>query len=202
MKWHYKLKILLSLSKRKRQTKNTAAPVTLRNFVLQYILGFNKSCHWPVHISSVISGSQYIKTGIGTAPGLSNGCYIFASKDARITIGDYVIIAPNTCIAGYNHDTFDHREYISKGETIIGEYSWIGMNSIILPGVVLGKHTIVAAGAVVTTSHNEGYVVLAGNPAVVIRQLDPEKCTSYVNQHLYVGYLTLEEYKKSDIYID
>ena len=39
------------------------------------------------------------------------------------------------------------------------------MNSIILPNVNLGNHTIVGAGSVVTKSVTEGYCIIAGNPA-------------------------------------
>ena len=52
------------------------------------------------------------------------------------------------------------------------------MNSVILPGVKLGTRTIVAAGSVVTKSFPEGYCVIAGSPAKIIRYLDKEKFMS------------------------
>nr|WP_283244199.1 DapH/DapD/GlmU-related protein [Luoshenia tenuis] len=55
---------------------------------------------------------------------------------------------------------------------MLGEKCWIGMNSVVLPGVTLGPHTVVGAGAVVTKSFPEGYCVIAGNPARMIRKLD------------------------------
>ena len=45
------------------------------------------------------------------------------------------------------------------------------MNSVILPGVVLGDHTIVGAGSVVTRSFEEGHCVIAGVPARKIKEL-------------------------------
>ena len=45
------------------------------------------------------------------------------------------------------------------------------MNSVILPGVVLGEHTVVGAGSIVTKSFPEGYCVIAGNPAKIIRKI-------------------------------
>jgi acetyltransferase-like isoleucine patch superfamily enzyme len=53
----------------------------------------------------------------------------------------------------------------------LGEKCWIGMNAVILPGVVLGPGTVVGAGAVVTKSFPEGHVVLAGIPAKAVKIL-------------------------------
>ena len=50
---------------------------------------------------------------------------------------------------------------------------WIGMNAIILKGVTIGENSVVAAGAVVTKSVPAN-VVVAGNPAVVIKKLSDE----------------------------
>lgn len=43
------------------------------------------------------------------------------------------------------------------------------MNSVILPGVVLGNNTIVGAGSIVTKSFIEGNCIIAGNPAIKIK---------------------------------
>jgi acetyltransferase-like isoleucine patch superfamily enzyme len=53
------------------------------------------------------------------------------------------------------------------------------MNAVILPGIVLGDFTIVGAGAVVSRSFEQGYAVLAGNPAVVINKLDRTTCDDF-----------------------
>ncbi len=45
------------------------------------------------------------------------------------------------------------------------------MNSVVLPGVTLGPHTIVGAGSVVTKSFPQGELRCAGNPAKIIRHL-------------------------------
>jgi acetyltransferase-like isoleucine patch superfamily enzyme len=52
--------------------------------------------------------------------------------------------------------------------TRIGKYSVIGARSIIMPGITIGDHSIVAAGAVVTKDVPDN-VIVAGNPAKVIR---------------------------------
>jgi len=52
----------------------------------------------------------------------------------------------------------------------IADNVWIGMNAVILKGVTIGENSVVAAGAVVTKPIPPNTVV-AGNPAVVVRQL-------------------------------
>ena len=54
-------------------------------------------------------------------------------------------------------------------EIIIGEDCWIGIRSIIMPGVTIGNGAVVGAGAVVTKDV-EAYSVVAGNPAKVIKK--------------------------------
>jgi maltose O-acetyltransferase len=56
-------------------------------------------------------------------------------------------------------------------EVKIGSNVWIGGNSVILPGVTIGDGVTVGAGSVVTKDV-EPYVVVAGNPARVIRRLE------------------------------
>src|SRR5438034_4890424 len=52
----------------------------------------------------------------------------------------------------------------------IADNVWIGMNAVILKGVTIGENSVVAAGSVVTKSVPPSTVV-AGNPAVIVRQL-------------------------------
>ena len=59
-------------------------------------------------------------------------------------------------------------------DIIINDGVWIGMNSIILPGVTIGKKAVVAAGSVVTKNVPD-YCIVAGNPAKIIRELKEEK---------------------------
>ena len=60
---------------------------------------------------------------------------------------------------------------MSPEDIVLGEQCWIGMNSVILPGVKLGIHTIVGAGSVVTKSFEDGFCIIAGNPAKIIRKI-------------------------------
>lgn len=175
--------------KKSYETYNTAAPIKPFGRILQY-LRFNSTsfASWPIHKNSIVSGTKYIKIGIGTAPGASFGNYIFANKESPINIGDYTIIAPNVGLAGFDHNIYDYRKYTSKGGIKIGSYCWIAMNSVIVDGVTLGDHTIVAANSVVTKSFPEGYCIIGGNPAKLIKKIDKEKVVKYENKYKYRGF--------------
>lgn len=71
----------------------------------------------------------------------------------------------------YNEETHSFEGYTEVSRVIIGEYSWIGQGAVILPGVTIGSHSIVAACSVVTKSVPAGTMV-AGNPAVVKKIID------------------------------
>jgi acetyltransferase-like isoleucine patch superfamily enzyme len=86
-------------------------------------------------------------------------------------IGENVWMGPGVCIVSANH-TLEHPEITGEIKDVyIGESCWLGANSVILPGVTLGPHTIVGANSVVNESYPEGYVVLAGVPAKLIKRV-------------------------------
>jgi chloramphenicol O-acetyltransferase type B len=58
--------------------------------------------------------------------------------------------------------------YISRGDTTLGDGCWLGMRSMIMPGVTIGEGAVVAAGAVVTKDVPP-YAVVGGNPATIIK---------------------------------
>ena len=99
----------------------------------------------------------------------SFGCY-FQTMDGEIKIGKGTYIAPNVGIITANHDIHNLDEHIEGKNVVLGKQCWIGMNSIILPGVELGDNTIVGAGSVVTKSFPEGNSIIAGNPAKIIKK--------------------------------
>ena len=101
----------------------------------------------------------------------------FQGIGAKIRIGKGSMIAAGTGFITANHDLSDIHANVPGKEIILGEACWIGMNAMILPGVCLGPHTVVGAGAVVTHSFPEGHCVLAGNPARKIRELPTEAKT-------------------------
>ncbi|MGF7078926.1 acyltransferase [Mucilaginibacter sp. UYCu711] len=93
-----------------------------------------------------------------------------------VTIGNHVIFAPNIVASGLNHEYRDVNIPISLQKTIVSRITveddcWIAANSVITAGVTIGKHSVVAAGAVVTKSIPP-YSIAAGNPAKVIKTYD------------------------------
>lgn len=65
----------------------------------------------------------------------------------------------------------EHPDFDVFGKIIIGNNVYIGMNSLIMPGVSIGDNVIVAAGSVVTKSIPDS-VVVAGNPAKIISTIN------------------------------
>jgi len=139
------------------------------------IFGKNRKIPWPIGKNTIVSNAANIEfdnssINIFQLP----GCY-FQCHKGKITIGKEVHIAPNCGIITTNHDIYNPNNHIDGKDIIIGDACWIGMNSVILPGVKIGEHTVVGAGAIVTKSFPEGYVVIAGNPAKIIYRLDKDK---------------------------
>lgn len=93
---------------------------------------------------------------------------------APVTIGEHVMIGPNTLISTVGHplDRRGRREWGAFAEPVtIGDDVWIGGNVTILPGVTIGSNVVVAAGAVVSRDVPDG-VVVGGVPARVLRKLE------------------------------
>ena len=91
-----------------------------------------------------------------------------------VTIGEDVQIGPNVQLLTATHplDAGLRRAKWESAEPItIGDNSWLGGGSIVLPGVTVGTDAVVGAGAVVTRDVPDGAVVV-GNPARPIRRSD------------------------------
>jgi acetyltransferase-like isoleucine patch superfamily enzyme len=164
-------------------------------------LGGNQRAYWPVHWTSKVYHVENILIGVDAYPGIMKGCYI--QGKGGVTIGDYTQIAPNVIIVSANHDPYDSRRHILN-EVKIGKYCWIGAGAEIMPGVKLGDWTVVAAGAVVTKSFLEGFCVIGGVPAKLIRTLERDKCIPFENKVRYNGYIKstrFEAYREKNLKI-
>ena len=93
--------------------------------------------------------------------------------DGHIYVGDRVLFGPNVTIATAGHplDALLRRQEMAFVRDVhIGENVWIGANAIILPGVTIGKNSVIGAGSVVTRDIPAN-VVAVGNPANVLREI-------------------------------
>lgn len=169
-----------------RESQEANGKINLTRWFKQKVLGYNKAAYWPMHFTSRVVGVENILVGIDTNPGYNDGIYIQGS--GKLYFGNYTTIGKNSGILSGGHDIYDHR-ILTKSETRIGSYCWIGMNSMIMPGVTIGDNTIVASGSVVTKSFPEGNCIIGGVPAKKIKDLDPEKFVHFEHKNKYHGYV-------------
>jgi acetyltransferase-like isoleucine patch superfamily enzyme len=147
------------------------------------VLGNHVSCYAGCSFAIGVNGSCTV--GDFT---LMNGALVMSEE--RIEIGSHCLISWNVGIADSDFHPLapaqriidahalapffkgrPPRPKLRTAPVIISDNVWIGMNAIILKGVTIGENSVVAAGAVVTKSVPPN-VVVAGNPAVVTKQLD------------------------------
>jgi acetyltransferase-like isoleucine patch superfamily enzyme len=198
----YKTLLVLPSFRFVKHTNKSELPITFKMWFMQKVLGFNKQVYWPVHFTSKVNVHQNIIIGKETYPGYEPGCYIQGL--GKIYIGNYVQIAQNVGIVSANHNLYDNSQHEYGEEVRIGNYCWLGMGCVILPGVTLGDFTVVGANAVVTKSFPEGHCLIAGNPARKIKDLEPEKCHAYERDVKYIGYVRVEkfpEFRKKHLWI-
>ena len=98
---------------------------------------------------------------------------ISCNQKGDMLIGSNVMLAPYVIITAVVHNFADiekpmQLQGLASKRVVIGDDVWVGTRSIILPGVTLGKGSIVGAGSVVTKDV-PAYAIVAGNPARVIK---------------------------------
>lgn len=116
----------------------------------------------------------YLCRGCEIAPDLVAGAYSFINKDCtvypRVTLGNYVLLAPRVAIVGQDHrlDTPGlPLPFSGRGEprsTVLQDDCWVGYGAIIMTGVTIGRGAVVAAGSVVTKDVAP-YEIVGGVPA-------------------------------------
>lgn len=95
-----------------------------------------------------------------------------------VKIGNDIMFAQNVVLSGLNHSYEDvsqpiHLQDVSTAPIVVEDESWIAANSVIVAGVRIGKHSVVAAGSVVTRDVPP-YSIVAGNPAKVIKRYNAD----------------------------
>ena len=122
----------------------------------------------PVHVS------------YGSNVTLGDGVYINTNvtftDDYRITIGNGVLLAPNVAITTTGHPV--HPDLRPEGQmfalpVVIEDNVWIGTGAIILPGVTIGRNSVIGAGSVVTKDVPPD-VVAGGDPRGGVRPVTGE----------------------------
>lgn len=107
------------------------------------------------------------------------GNYVYANfnltmvDDGHIYVGDNVLFGPNVVVATANHPidpTLRKKGLQYNKDVHIEENVWIGASVVIVPGVRIGKNSIIGGGSVVTKDIPEG-VVAVGNPCRVLREI-------------------------------
>jgi maltose O-acetyltransferase len=163
------LEILRQELKRKLRAYNDSNPEDDRRSMLENMLGGigeNVTIWTPFNC---IYGDNI---HIGNNVFINLNCMIIDNN--RVEIGDHVMFGPGVQIYTAAHEL--EAESRDQGWEVtkpirIGKSVWIGGNAILLPGVTIGEKSVVGAGAVVTHDVPASLVV-AGNPARVIREIE------------------------------
>jgi acetyltransferase-like isoleucine patch superfamily enzyme len=157
-------------------------PMLLRN--PQFIhLGDSVHIRNGVRLEAVVLGSHRIpRLSIGNNVNIEQNVHIVCQS--RVHIGDNVSITGNCAIVDTTHPHQDVRNSVKIGDRIldedsfveIGDGSFVGYGTIILPNVRVGKHCVIGANSCVTKDIPD-YSVVAGNPAVIKSNYDFESGT-------------------------
>lgn len=119
------------------------------------------------------SGGGTVKIGKGSEIG--ERCRISITNS--LEIGDKVLLSPNVYITDCDHEYRNidipviDQGIVQKGQKVlIGDGSYIGINSVIVGNVKIGKHCVIGANSVVTKDVPD-YCVVVGSPARVIKNI-------------------------------
>jgi acetyltransferase-like isoleucine patch superfamily enzyme len=95
----------------------------------------------------------------------------------EIRIGDHAVVAHGTRILtssgpGEQSPIMNALFPVQLGAVLIGDHSWLGAHSLVLPGATLGEGVVLAANSMLRSGQYEGWCVYGGSPARLIRVLD------------------------------
>jgi maltose O-acetyltransferase len=130
-----------------------------------------------------IEQGAFFGTGHGVSLGERSGIGVRAEVYAPCSIGAGVLMAPEVLIHTFNHNIgrsdipIADQGYTAPRKVTIEDDVWIGQRAIILPGVTVGRSSVIAAGAIVTKDVPP-YSIVGGNPARVIKSRLPQEADS------------------------
>jgi len=132
----------------------------IRRWYLKAYLGsVGKDTHFQMNVKFLHGRKVFF----GDNNVINFGC-LFDGRKFPIKIGNNVSIGPCASLITLGHDPQSPSFSDMGGSIVIGNYSWIGYQATILPGVTIGEGAVIAAGAVVTRSVSP-YSINAGIPA-------------------------------------
>jgi acetyltransferase-like isoleucine patch superfamily enzyme len=107
------------------------------------------------------------------------GLFVYDSFRPMVKIGSYCDFAANisliaesaTCMSELSKSDFVKEHYIKTGSIIIEDNCWIGANVIVLPGIIIGHHSIIGAGSIVT-KNIPPHSVVKGQPGIVTKNIE------------------------------
>lgn len=121
-----------------------------------------------------VEHGAYFGDGRGIHLGAGSGIGVNCRLHGPVRIGSDVMMGPDVVVLAVSHgmspsSTMRVQGRLPTRPVVIGDDVWIGTRAILLPGVCVGDHSIIGAGAVVT-KNVEAWTVVAGNPARVVRR--------------------------------
>ena len=149
---------------------NLAEPESEEYYKLMYEL-FNHQIGEKSTIRNPVTVVEPNKVKMGKNSLIMNNALLMAS--GGIEIGDCTMVAAHAKLISNDHDLYD-RSIITMVPIKIGNHVWIGAGATILKGVTVGDHAIIGGGSVVNKDVPP-YAVVVGNPAKVVKYLDPKK---------------------------
>ncbi len=140
----------------------------VKNFIYRYFCGFNIDPSARIFSSFNILGVTNISIGKDTFIGYES--LIMGAENTQVIIGNFVDISSRVSIITGTHVVdINGTRIAGKGQgknILINDGAWIGFGSTILPGVTIGKKSIIAAGSVVIDDVPD-FCLVAGNPAQI-----------------------------------
>jgi maltose O-acetyltransferase len=139
----------------------------LRNALAKRLIkNFGRS----VRVNPKVNFGSGLRIEVGDNCNLSSGMCVIGD----LHLGNDVMMGPEVVFISYNHQVSDltipmRAQGATESRPIkVGNDVWIGMRAMIMPGVKIGNHSIIAAGSIVTKDVPE-WAIVGGNPAKIIK---------------------------------